>query len=327
VEDVRLDNILSKVRGLVAKAEHPDTPENEARLCRERADAMMLKYAIDQATLRESQPVAERARPAKISVDVCPAGSDYERMFIDLVCVVCEHTRTQPVFNCAGIAKHKVAEYNRHSAKTIQVTAQVYGFESDLKYFEILYTTLLLHMSNGIDPSFDTTASDRANAYALHNAGFNWGEIAKMALKFGHPHGWDGHKVLAGETYPGKYWKQQYNMEIRARGESAVSLPAKFTEQARAIWRLNFAQSYNATIRRRLWMARSSREIGAELVLRSSMEEVARLLADEHPHAVQMGPDKEVPFNETAWAAGNRHAKTADLGGQSVASRVAGQLG
>lgn len=328
MEDARLDNILSKVRGLVAKAEHPDTPEAEAELCRRKADEMMLKYAIDQATLRDSQPVDERAKPAKMEVIIIEAGSPYERRFVELINVIALHCRCQMIVRGVDQDTEVILAWQRYYKKPMQVTGVIYGFESDLKYFEILYTTLLLHLSNGVDPRFDTSKSDRLNSYDLHNAGFNWGHIAQMAYKIGHEHGWNGEKVPAGETYPGKYWKNQYNKEIRSRNEAAVRLPAKFTESAREIWRLNFAKSYVGTIQRRLWISQSDRQAGSALVLKSSMDEVNKMLAENHPDTTDMNPDKELAFNETAWRAGDRHAKTADLlGNAGVDNRPATAIG
>jgi Protein of unknown function (DUF2786) len=326
MEDVRLDSILSKVRGLVTKAEHPDTPEAEARLCREKADAMMLKYAIKQATLRDSTPAASRAKPGHIEVIVCEAGSPYETSFGSLIATVCEHTRTKAMLRGAGSDEKTRFYWRNVTGKPLMMTAQVYGFESDLRYFEILYTTLLLHMSNGIDPKFDVTAGDNANAYSLHNAGFNWGQIARMAWLVGHEFGWDGKDCASrGIAYPGQHWKKCYNKEIRLRGEEAVHLPAKFTDSAREVYRLNFARSYVATLEKRLWLAREGRTTGAELILKSAMDEVTKMCADEHPNAKPM-ERKDVPYNEVAWQAGNSHAKSADIGGQSVGRRVAGEL-
>ena len=73
-------------------------------------------------------------------------------------------------------------------------------------------------------------------------------------------------------------------------------------------------------------MSRENREAGAALVLKSSMDEINKMIADEHPGATTMKPGADVPFNETAWKAGNRHAKSADLGGSSVAGKAASAL-
>lgn len=319
-----LDNILSKVRGLIAKAEHPDTLPQEAEACRSKADAMMLKYAIDQATLRDSQPAAEQIRPAKIKVSVCEAGSAYEEQFCTLVSVVCEHTRTKAVFHAAQADADLVRKWRDWYGKSLQVEASVYGFESDLKFFEILYTTLLLHMSNGIDPRPDASLSDEKNTYNLHLAGYNWLDIARMYYRLGHEYGWDGNK----DTYMrfGSYWKRCYKREIRNRGEEFVHHPARFTAEARLEWRMNFAQSYVATVNNRLVRVRLGRDSGGSLVLMSAMDAINDMIAADFPDAKTMESAKRIKFNERAWQAGNRHAHTADLGGQSVAGKAAGAI-
>jgi hypothetical protein len=325
----KLDSILGKVRGLVAKAEHPDTPPHEADTARQLADAMMLKYAVDAAMLRDSQPVNERQKPGKAKVDLVEAASLYENNFIMLIAVVTEHTRTKSVITGAGIpadVAEAVNQYRRNKGEGPKmVQAYVYGFESDLKYFEILYTTLLLHMSNGIDPKPDASLSDELNSYNLRAAGLNWGEIARIFYGRRHKYGWDGDQSNY-MRFTG-YWKRAAMRETRRRGEEAIHIPAKVTDEARKIWRLNFARSYVATLQRRLWNARNARTTGSEIVLKSSMDEINRMINAEHKNLTNMESlDQDVPFNKAAWNAGNRHADAADIGGTGVAARVAGAL-
>lgn len=318
------DKILTKVRGLIAKAESlsqsgdPDQAR-EADACRKMADAMMLKYAIDAATLRNSQPADVRAKPTKIKVGVCEVGSPYERWFMLLVQTVAEHCRCMVLVGMANQTNPDlIAAFRSHGYK---VTATVYGWESDLRYFEILYTSVLLHMSGGIDPRPDFSLTDGENAFRLHNSGFNWGEIARMYYGR-HEHGWDGSKVLKGEYYPGKYWKREYDKYIRKNSLERVSLPPKFTESARLNYRLNFARSYATTITKRLWMDREARDTGAALVLASSMEEIRKLWDhDKSDGNIDYGKDN-TKYNEQAWAAGNAHGKNADLSGSA---RMAGR--
>lgn len=325
---MNLDNVLSKVRSLVQRAEHPATPPDEAATCRAKADELMLKYAIDQATLRDSQPAASQTKPGKIVIDLCDAGIPYESQFTMLVMVICEHTRTQALFLGAQMDKSALDSW-KIVYGDFKVQAEVYGFESDLKYFEILYTTLLLHMSNGIDPRPDPSLTDDENAYNLHNSGLNWGEIARLyyPARNAQNGGWNGVKVPAGEFYPGKVWKRAYDRYLKHNKGTAVSLPPKFTEKARTNWRQNFAESYVATLRRRLWMARSGRSAGSEMVLRSSMEAIADMMKREHPTSKTMDTSKRVEYNAAAYKAGNDHAQSADLNGNARVSRhVAGAL-
>jgi hypothetical protein len=319
---MNIDNVLSKVRALVERAEHPETPTEEAATCRAKADELMFKYAIDQATLRASQPVAEQMKPSKIKVDLCDAGIPFEQHFCDLVSVVAEHTRCQVLFSAAQMPKDVLRQWADLYGKPLKCQAVVYGFQADLKYFEILYTTLVLHMSNGIDPKPNFSLTDEENAYALHNSGYNWGDIAKMYYRHGHEHGWDGHKIYPPEPYPGKYWKQCYNRYLRKHKDTKpVSLPAKFTDAARLVWRHNFARSYNSSLRRRMWLARSERKGGQEMVLRADMDAIRQMLAEEHPDAQTMKEREKFRYNEEAWGAGNKHAATADLNGSSRVAR------
>lgn len=325
---MNLDNVLSKVRSLVQRAEHPSTPPDEAALCRAKADEMMLKYAVDQAMLRDSQPQAEQQKPSKIVIDLCDAGIPYESQFTMLVMVICEHTRTQCLFLGAQMDKSALDSW-KIVYGDFKVQAEVYGFESDLKYFEILYTTLLLHMSNGIDPRPDPALSDEENAYNLHNSGLNWGEIARLyyPARDAQHGGWNGVKVPSGDFYPGKVWKRAYDRYLRKNKGTAVSLPPKFTEAARTNWRQNFAESYVATLRRRLYMARSGHQAGSEIILRSSMQAINEMIRREHPNSAKMADTKRVEYNAAAYKAGNDHAQSADLNGNArVSRRVSGAL-
>lgn len=314
---MELDAVLSKVRGLINKAESleqaGDTNSmNEASACRAAADKMMLKHAIDQQTLRDSQPVAERVKPGKITIDICPVGSPYESLLVTLVGVICEHTRTSAVFLRCSLKDEGIIAYYQVQGR--QASADVYGFEGDLRYFELLFTILHLHLSRGIDPKINDSLSDEENAYNLHLAGLNWGEIAKMYLPRGHQWGWDGHKVLPPEVYPGQYWKKCYARYCKRTGAKSVSLPPKFTESARFVYRMNFGRSYAATMRQRFWRARNERPQGAELVLKSSMDEIqAAIKADFGDGLANLEAAREVPYSEVAWAAGSAHAKSADL--------------
>jgi len=307
---MNLDSILSKVRGLVNKAEHPETPPAEAQACREAADRLMLKYAIDQATLRQSMPEAQRMKPSIMDIDIVEVGSPYEIYFTNLVMIICEHTRTQAVFFGLNYPSDLLEYYDKYSNRP-QIRAKIYGFEADLKYFEILYTTLLLHMSNGIDPKINPALSDDENSYNLRMAGYQWADIARMFYAKGHEFGWDG--VANGNGYMKftGYWKRAANREAARRGEKHVHIPAK--KNIREIWRKNFARSYTSTLRVRLANARNSREVTGELVLRADMDAIRALLEKDNPNLKTSAAIDDTPYNDEAWKAGDRHAASADL--------------
>jgi hypothetical protein len=330
---MELDKVLSKVRGLIEKAEHPSTPEAEAKLCRDKADAMMTQYAIDQAQLRDSAPVAEQQKPGQISVDLCPCGSPYEQPVTSLVVSVAEHCRCQVIFSRAGWSRSKVEEWKRFYPGGLNVQAKVFGFESDLRYFEMLFTILFLHMSSGYDPKIDRSLSDEDNAYALHNAGLNWRAIARLYGETDHPMGWDGVIRPDGGHLgrAGAYWKSCYMRAIRSRGESEVKLK-KFSDSndSKVIgYRYNFAMSYISTVRMRLEEVRSSRATGGELVLLSSTAKIREFIDELFPDLKDITWESNTPsFNPTAWSAGNKHGLAADLNASSrVANKSMPELG
>jgi hypothetical protein len=89
---VELNKVLSKVRGLVALAEHEGTPPAEAALAREQADALMLKYAIDEITADQAKPIGERSKPTVIKIDI-GTGSDIVGYVAGMASNVARHTR------------------------------------------------------------------------------------------------------------------------------------------------------------------------------------------------------------------------------------------
>jgi hypothetical protein len=164
---MELNDILRKVRQLVAVAEHESTPVEEAQAAREAADRLMLKFAIDEAELDASRPAESRSAPGTLDVDI-PGDSLLVGYFAMMLLHVARHTRT------------KARLYTEWDPGTCTWKARVYGFESDLRYFEILYTTLLLHMSGVLVYKWDESKTVGENAYLLHEAGFNWVEMAEM---------------------------------------------------------------------------------------------------------------------------------------------------
>jgi hypothetical protein len=308
-----LDKVLSKVRGLLNKAEHPSTPEAEAKMCRAKADEMMTDYAVTQAQLRESAPAAEQARPGNIKIDLCYAASAYEIPITNLVSVVAEHCRCQVVFHNLAKTTQEARDFEEVWGHKRMVKVSVFGFESDLRYFELLFTLLHLHMSSGYDPKPDRSLTDEENAYVLHTAGLNWRAIARLFYPW-HKMGWDGtHKENNWQRY-GAYWSACYKRAVKARGENAVVLP-KFSDSGASLinYRYNFANSYASTIGQRLTESRQGRSKSGELLLASSFTKIADAILEAFPdlQAVQYATVQD--FNQAAWGAGRKHGQEADL--------------
>jgi hypothetical protein len=120
------DAILSKVRGLLAKAEST-TFEAEAEALTAKAQELMAKYAIDQAVLEHAGGGG--------------GGPESERIHI-----------ADPYAAAKSILLHQVAEANRCRSVWSQHTGEavVFGFAVDLAAVELLYTSLLVQATTAM---------------------------------------------------------------------------------------------------------------------------------------------------------------------------------
>jgi hypothetical protein len=342
---MELSSVLARVRKLVAAAEAPiadtATPEERAATLREQesarqmADALMLKYAIDEIGEDETRPATARSRPSVIEVQL----TGYSEMmgYVQrLASLVAKHTRCQ------------VRSYTSWNSEDSTWMAKVYGYESDLHYFEILYTTLRLHMIGALRPKVDPAKSLEDNAYALHNAGLNWTEIMTK-------YGWcewgkddkgtqqyrnrETGETLSYWTVAGRY-KAAYNRAVKARGERPVKIPAGAGES----FRLSAAQGYIGRLRNRLLEIERKRETGAELVLRGRESDLAAFFREMNPDLFEerKAPEqcekcarsksgycrehpkgargRTVSFSDAGYRQGVAHANTASLSPEAGAS-------
>jgi hypothetical protein len=203
---VELNSVLAKVNALIAKAEHEATPAAEAQACRERADALMLKYAIEEAQLDEARPAGERMKPDKLVVPVGVYG-DVIGHIAGLMGTIAKH--------CRCMIKHYTSTATTENG--YEYFSTVYGYNSDLRYFEILWSSVRLHALGALMPSLSKTETDGQNAYRLHEAGYNWLEIAQM-------YGWK--KV----TYSGRIYREH------ERGQISDELYEKYQDGKAEIW-------------------------------------------------------------------------------------------
>jgi hypothetical protein len=320
--------MLKRVRALIAQAEHENTDPVEAATYRAKADQMMSEYAISEAQLRASRPVGERAKPGIIYVATNARSYEMQYRLSDLVTIIARHTRCM------------VRNYDRFNKEEVCWESKVYGYESDLRYFEMLYTTLRLHMLGALRPRYEASLTMEQNCYNLHNAGYNWLEIAKMDgwRKVGTRPGesgeiWehtDGRRQ--GNHMVGSRYKRACYRAAKAAGTEVERIPAGGTET----YRKSAAWGYVDGIRSRLREASDKREAGTELALKVSMDDLLAFFHRDDPVAVvvevddiEEAPKKErkvrerkftpAPFSPSAYAAGNRHARTADLGGSRSA--------
>jgi len=121
---------LQKIRGLLAKAEDPATTPEEAEAYFAKAAELMAKYGIEQAMLADADPELDRPADRVIVVQ-----GTYANDRIYLLGYITD------ALNCHGVAIDKRAG---------RTEIHLFGYESDLDRVELLFTSLLLQMFNGM---------------------------------------------------------------------------------------------------------------------------------------------------------------------------------
>ena len=124
------DALLDRVRKLLVKAEAAGVTPEEAQALTAKAAELMAKYGIDRALLAAERP--ETDRPADRFIDI---GNPWARVQAHLLCGLASALRCQCVIlprSGPGTRIH------------------MFGFSSDIERTDVLYTSVLLQMWQGL---------------------------------------------------------------------------------------------------------------------------------------------------------------------------------
>jgi hypothetical protein len=314
---MELDKVLDKIRALINKAESLEASGdklamNEADACRKRADEMMQKYAVEEWQTVRAAPTA--AKPTRIKIDLGDGDNPFLLEIATLVNIVAKFTKCSSIWMTGSGYQSYIQEY-----------AWVYGYESDLRYFEMLFTVIHLHMGGAIFPKPDPNKTLGQNAYELHNAGLNWFDIAKAYGWYQVPPapGEPRDMYVNRETNVRASWarsigriKAAYSAEVSSRAEVPLRIPPSGSET----YRRNAAQGYLARINQRLREISGQRGSGAELVLADKSQNITAAMAEDFPK-MKAGLGKKVTYNQAAWSKGVSHANTAALNPEAQAGQ------
>jgi hypothetical protein len=124
------DALLDRVRKLLVKAEADGVTQAEAQALTDKAAELMAKYGIDRALLAAARP--ETDRPADRVIDV---GNPWARVQAHLLCGLAAALR------CQCVILPRTGPGSR---------IHVFGFASDIERTDVLYTSLLLQMWQGL---------------------------------------------------------------------------------------------------------------------------------------------------------------------------------
>ncbi len=126
----RPDALLDRVRKLLVKAEADGVTQAEAQALTAKAAELMAKYGIDRALLAAARP--ETDRPADRVIDI---GNPWARVQAHLLCGLAAALR------CQCVILPRTGPGSR---------IHLFGFASDIERTDVLYTSLLLQMWQGL---------------------------------------------------------------------------------------------------------------------------------------------------------------------------------
>jgi hypothetical protein len=228
------EDILRKVRGLIAKANSTDH-EGERRVFMAKADELMEKYAIDQAMLRMGENKNARVvvrRDMDISWWSELSDIDFEA-----------RSNIWWLFKrCVDFCRCYTAE---RAMNFRQGNCPVYGMDSDLSYLDMLFTDLLLQMVDHIKPKYDPSLSMGQNVMRAKEAGMKYIDIA---VWLGHPewrvpNGTGGYKTADN----GKMLRE-YKQYLRTLGK----LPSDVVSIHPTTWQVSYVEGFCVMVRTRL---------------------------------------------------------------------------
>lgn len=302
VPEFDLDKMLSKIGKLLDRADHENTPEHEAASCRAKAEQLMQQYRINESLLIDSQ--TSNLKPIVKSLHVSGASNEFAIEYWSILYYVASH---------CGLRSE--ARYGRHpETQEYGLIATLVGYESDIRYANVIYTGARLAFASFLEPKVDPDASDADNVYRLRNAGIERGRIAVLL--------W-GDRSKTGKVTP------LYKKACAERGEDPVVVGKSISAKG---YRKSFGEGFLNTIIDRLHQMRVQDGVSdsGELVLAGRKEAVDEAFYEKFPEKrpQEPRPGSKVTakrrrsrrpsgpkFSSAGFSAGGKAAYTADLRG------------
>lgn len=247
-----LDNKMRQIQSLLARADHPNTPPEEADSARAMAERIRIKYNIEEAELVASGALAgEQYKPGVKRMPVCPFDNDYMQTYWALARYAAQHT---------GCRIHYASEYDAEHG-TFMLVAVMVGFEMDLRFAESLFVNARIVFADRMEPKYDSNLSDEDNVYKMRSAGLERGRIGVLM-------GWGGE----GTQGPNKVTRV-YKRACKARGEDAAMTGRSMNVK---LFRETYADGFKTEFWNMLWKARNANvtESAGAVVLANRKEDV-----------------------------------------------------
>lgn len=223
---------LEQVRALLAKAADPGIPSAEADLFRQKADELMTNYAIEQWQVEQAQ-VGRDARPQP------------EKRMMDFKWWRTNPFRDQLWWMFSAVARHcRCRVVSQKAVYMPEYVMPVFGLPSDLDWFDMLFTSLMLQMIQQVDPSPRPELTLMENLAMMREAGMPWQIAIDRIIKAGEV---ADVYIDPDATFDDVYkpWVHEYRRWCRATGH-----PQSYVNQQ--TFRKHFAEGFSDGISSRL---------------------------------------------------------------------------
>lgn len=248
----RTAKMLERVRALLAKADGT-TFSAEAESFRVKADEIMTAYAIEQWQVDDAQDgIGQRTAPIKRSFDF---GWFYDTSHRSDLWSLFNST----AHHCRCVIAHRGQDYK---------DMPVIGLPSDLEYFDVLFTHLMLQMGRQLEPKPDADMSFEENAYVLRAAGTQRMRAIQLLYNANMIPGWDPSET-PWDSLDFNGWHRgttATEKKLRAKVRVAAEKWAKThdldstTDVAPAVWQRSFANGFVQEVNHRLYTMRAAQE-------------------------------------------------------------------
>jgi hypothetical protein len=250
---------LATVRKLIETAESFRAQGNKeaADTYQAKAEALMGDARKDEEELLAQDPTS--LTPVMAKIVVCGPSNPWQSTYSSLFWTICRHAETMVTF-----VWERPAEGGLH-----EVVGCVVGYESDVRYAEMLYTAARLVFGEKMEPQVDRSLSDQVNAYRLRGSGMERVRVAELI--------W-GNRDKANLSRVGRYYKA----ECAARGEAAALDGRGVTGR---VYREQYAQEFVWALSSRMRRASDAAgKMGGGVVLHGRKERIEEAFYTYFPH-------------------------------------------
>lgn len=158
------DDILSKVRKLLAKAEDPAATTEESETYTAKAAELVAAYGIDRALLAQADPGSDVVGDRVVVLDA-PYALDKAGLLAGVACRL----------------RCRTVQRTRYPDGVKELSVHLFGYDSDLRRAELLYTSLLLQAVQGLGRTAAPAGESVAAFRRSWLAGFTDAVVRRLA--------------------------------------------------------------------------------------------------------------------------------------------------